>query len=198
MDKDAVADLLAGLEDDSLSTELQRQSGHLLNELSHAQVEAAENLLAKAARSLSAGDDQRAQRLIDRAAAMPYDPREESSPGIWGARMLIHTVIVDEFEYSDPDDLAWLDVVLAVHPHLDEIGQAHVASTVHGLVLQQAFYDVSVAEARHIQAAFGDAPLEADLDDGPETTLEQRRAIIGSLTAALAALNAAFGAAHDE
>ena len=100
-------------------------------------------MLTKAARSLSAGDAERAERLIDRAAQMPYDPREEGSPGIRGATMLVYRILTDQFEASEPGDMTWLDVVLAVHPHLDPTGGADVASVVHGFVLQEAFFDVT-------------------------------------------------------
>jgi hypothetical protein len=195
VDDDALDELLASLGPEGEFGELQRRSGRLLNQMSHAQLTAAENLLTKAARSLSAGDPERAERLIDRAAQMPYDPREEESPGVRGATMLVYRIISDRFETSEPDDMAWLDVVLAVHPHLDPIGRAEVASVVHGFVLQEAFFDVPPAEARRIRRAFGDAPLNAELGDGPDATLEQRRAIIRSLTAAAAALAAAYAAA---
>ena len=74
MDADALAEFLAA---EGGFGPLQRRSGRLLNEVSHAQITGAENLLTKAARSLSGGDAERAERLIDRAAQMPYDPREE-------------------------------------------------------------------------------------------------------------------------
>jgi hypothetical protein len=197
MEDDALAEVLALLGPEGEFGELQRRSGRLLNTMSNAQVRAAENLLTKAARSLSAGDIARAERLIDRAAQMPYDAREEDSPGVRGASMLVRGIISDRFEHSEPDDMAWLDVVLAVHPHLDPLGRAEVASVVHGFVLQEAIFTVTQAEARRIRRHFGDAPLDADLGDGPEATVEQRRAIIRSLTTAAAALSDAFAATTD-
>ncbi|MGB7981414.1 MAG: hypothetical protein WCF36_11555 [Candidatus Nanopelagicales bacterium] len=194
MDADALAEFLAA---EGGFGPLQRRSGRLLNEVSHAQITGAENLLKKAARSLSGGDAERAERLIDRAAQMPYDPREEGSPGIRGATMLVYSILTDHFEASEPGDMTWLDVVLAVHPHLDPTGRADIASVVHGFVLQEAFFDVTPAEARRIRGAFGDAPLNADLGDGPQATVERRRAIIRSLTTAAAALADAYAATTD-
>jgi hypothetical protein len=195
VDDDALPEFLATLAAEGRFGPLQRRSGRLLNEISTAQLTAAENLLAKAARSLSAGDLARAERLIDRAAQMPYDEREEGSPGVMGASMLVYRIISDQFEDSEPGDTAWLDVVLAVHPHLDPIGQADVASVVHGFVVQDRIFTVTPAEARRIRRAFGDAPLNADLGERPDTTVEQRHAIIQSLTTAAAALAEAYAAA---
>jgi hypothetical protein len=175
--------------------ELARQSGRLLNERSHSQIIGAENLLTKAVRALDSGDAERAVRLIQRAAQIPYDPREEGSPGVRGASMLVYTLITDRFEASADDDMTWLDVVLNVHSGLNPVGQAEVASVVHGFVLQERLFSVSPAEKRRIQHAFGGAPLEADLGDGPDTTPEQREAIIRSLVMATLALGAAYGEA---
>ncbi len=141
--------------------ELARDSGRMLNARSHAQMDGAENLLMKAVRSLAGGDSKRVEKLIRRAAQMPYDPREEGSPGVRAASLLTYRLISDQFEASRYDDTRWLDVVLEVHPRLDASGRAQVASVVHGFVLREAFFDVSAAEKRRIQQVFGDAPLEA-------------------------------------
>ena len=171
---------------------LASRSGRLLNEVSHAQIIGAQNLLTKATHSVSAGDAQRAEQLIDRAAQMPYDPREEGTPGVRAASVLVYSLIVDQFDASEPDDMTWLDVILAVHPHLDPTGQAEVASVVHGFVLQSAFFTVTPAESRQIQQSFGDAPLEPHRGDEPDTTVEQRRRIIRSLVMATSALADAY------
>lgn len=196
MDEDDLAEFLAGLDEEGEFRPLELHSGRLLNQLSHAQIEAAGNLLSKAARSLSGGDTERAEKLIDRAAQMPYDPREEASPGVMAASVLVTIIISDQFEESEPGDLAWLDVVLGAHPDLDATGRAEVASVVHGFVLQDRVYSVTPAEARRIRKHFGDAPLNADLGDGPDSTTEQRRDIIRSLVTAAAALSDAYDAVN--
>ena len=178
--------------------ELTRQSGRLLNELSNAHIAGAQNLLTKAIRALAAEDDQRAEQLIRRAAQMPYDTREAGSPGVRAATLVVYGLISDQFEASDPDDMTWLDVAIEVHPGLDPTGQAEVASVVHGFVLQGAFFDVSTVEKRRIREAFGDAPLEAELGDGPTSTLEQRQAIIRSLIIAAMALSNAYAAVAND
>lgn len=174
-----------------------RQSGRMLNARFSAQIAGAENLLTKAIRAVGAGDADRAEALIQRAARMPYDEREQDSPGVRASSVLVYGLISDRFEDSEPDDLAWLDVVLAVHPGLDPLGQAEVASLVHGFVLQGALFTLTATEKRRIRQAFGDAPLEADLGDGPDATVEQRADIIRSLTLAAAALSEAYTTASD-
>ncbi len=174
---------------------LARQSGRMLNELSHTQIVGAENLLKKAIRALTLGAPKAAEQYLQRAAQMPYDAREEGSPGVRAASMLVYMVIVDQFEASEQDDMTWLDVVLAVHPSLDATGRADVESVVHGFVLQTAFFTVSQPESRRIRKAFGHAPLEPELGDNPNTTAEQRQDIIRSLVRAAAALGDAYAAA---
>lgn len=177
--------------------ELVRDSGRMLNARSHAQINGAENLLTKAVRSLAAGDAERAEQLIQRAAQMPYDAREEGSPGVRAASLLVYYLISDQFEASEYDDTRWLDVVLDVHSGLDASGRAEVASVVHGFVLQEAFFTVSAAEKQRIQQVFGDAPLEAALGDVPDCTVQQRREIIRSLVGAAVALGVAYAAAAE-
>ncbi|MFN2344801.1 MAG: hypothetical protein ABR616_03690 [Dermatophilaceae bacterium] len=178
--------------------ELARQSGRMLNELSNAQTAGAQNLLTKAIRALASEDAKRAEQLIQRAAQMAYDPREAGSPGVRAATMLVYAVISDQFEASEPADMTWLNVALDVHPGLDPTGRAAVASVVHGFVLQEAFFDVSAVEKRRIQQAFGDAPLEPELGDGRNSTLEQRQDVIRSLIMAAMALSNAYAAVANE
>ena len=167
----------------------------MLNALGHAQITGAGNLLKGAIRALTTGDAQRAEQLILRAAQMPYDDREEGSPGVRAASMLVYRLITDQLEASEEDDMTWLDVVLAMHPGLDPTGRADVASVVHGFVLQPALFAVSPAEKRRIHQAFSGAPLEAELGDSPNSTVEQRQDIIKSLVVAAVALGEAYAAA---
>jgi hypothetical protein len=173
--------------------ELARQSGRTLNEIGLAQIAGAENLLSKAVSSASAGNQDRAEHLMQRAAAMPYDPREEGSPRIAGAKMLIYTLVSDQFEASTQEDAAWLDVAIAVHADADGPGKAELASAVRGFVMQKELYSLSAVEERRIRERFGDAPLEAELGDGPDLTLEKRRDIISSLVATARALGEGYG-----
>lgn len=174
------------------------RTGRLRSATSFNQILGAENLVRKAALSLSAGDMGRAERLIERAARMPYDSFEEGSPGVRGATMVVYYVVTDQLESSHSDDAGWLRVALSVYPALDYVGQTYVASLIHGFVLQEDWYDVTPTEARRIRKLFGDAPLEAELGDSPDVTFEQRRDIIRSLAQAAAALTDAYAAAAGD
>lgn len=177
--------------------DMARRSGLMQIEYHHARVVGAENLLSKAMRALGAGDAERAERLIQRSAQMPYHALEEESPGVGAASMMVYLLISDQFETSEYDDSSWLDVVLDVYPSLDPLGRAKVASVVHGFVLQEAFFTVSDTEKRRIRQAFGDAPLDVELGDGPDVTVEQRREIIRSLVVAAATLGDAYATAAE-
>jgi hypothetical protein len=148
----------------------------------------AENLLAKAARSTAAGQLDRAEHFIRRAAQMPYDEREEGSAGIRGGSLLIYCLVNGRYEESAENDSRWLEVALDAHARLGGPGKAELASVIHGFVIQDLFFNLTTSERRRIQDAVGDAPLEADLGDGPELTVDQRCDIIRSLVAAAVAL----------
>lgn len=149
------------------------------------------NLLDKALRRQGDGEDEPADRLIRRAAAMPWDTRMEGSPAVRGASQLLHELLSDWFEESDVDDLWWLEVATSAHDRLPRgPGRDEIASIVHGFVLQAGVYDTTKSEQRRIRAAFGDAPLEADLGDRPDQTPAGRESIIRSLLAAIRALEA--------
>ena len=159
-----------------------------LNDRQFAMLDGAMNLLTKAARR----NGEAADRLIARAAAMPYDPRLEGSPGVRGAQQLGFGLVSDRFEASSFGDNSWLTVAIAAHARLDAVAQADLASTIHGFVLQDEFYETSADERRLIRASFADAPLEADLGDGPELTVEERARIIGSLVESARVLEEAY------
>lgn len=63
---------------------------------------------------------------------------------------------------------------------------------VHRFVTQHALLTATPGEARRILRHFTHAPLNTDLDDGPDTTEDQRWAIIRSLTTAATALTDAY------
>jgi hypothetical protein len=92
------------------------------------------------------------------------------------------------YEESAENDSRWLEVALDAHARLGGPGKAELASVIHGFVIQDLFFNLTTSERRRIQDAVGDAPLEADLGDGPEPTVDQRCDIIRSLVAAAVAL----------
>ncbi|GAB3197139.1 hypothetical protein GCM10027062_08150 [Nocardioides hungaricus] len=176
--------------------ELVRAEGRRLNARSHAQIDGATNLLTKALARQEAGDAEQADRLIDRAAAMPYDARDEGSPGVRAAGQLVYVLVSDWLEASAEDDMSWLTAAVEAHSRVDGAGRAYLASTVHGFVLQDLFFTTSRAEQRLIRATFADAPLEADLGDGPELPPDGRASVIRSLLTCVRALEQAYAEAQ--
>lgn len=83
-------------------------SGHDDASRSDAQLRAAENLLTKAAAAYGRGDDDRAEELISRAAALKYDARERLYPIAHGVTMVLYLSITDANEDSESTDDAWV------------------------------------------------------------------------------------------
>jgi len=172
--------------------ELARETGRVLNQRSSAQLGGSINLLTKAMARLDAGEVDPADRLITRAAEMPYDEYHEGSPGVRGAQQLVYELVSDELETSAEDDATWLTVTIEVHGRLAGAGRVELESSTHGFVLQRDLFELSPTEERLIRRTFGHAPLEADLGDGPATSAAEREAIIRSLLDAARALRDAY------
>lgn len=177
---------------------LTMSSGQQSNEQFNAQTDGATNLLLRAMKHLAAGDEAKAEPFIRRVAAMPWDEWQEMNPGVHAATMLVYNEVSDELEESNAGDTTWLDVALDVLAEVDGYGKADLASTLHGFVLQSDLFDLSRAETRRIKQAVGDAPLEADLGDGPDATADHRYVVIDSLVRTALALIDAYEAVYDE
>lgn len=162
--------------------ELIRDEGRRLNDREFALFEGATNLLSKALDRREVGAEDQADRLIARAAAMPYDARMEASPGVRAAEQLVYDMIADWLEESPEDDMSWLMACVDAHTRLDAAGAAYLASALRGVL------DTSPGEQRLIRATFGEASLDVDLGDGPEVTAEARERIIRSLLTSYDAL----------
>lgn len=110
-------------------------SGRLLNDLGNAQMEAADNLVEKAARAIEAGDEEKADRFIQRACTFPYDERELLHPGPWAAHMLLHGEVTDAFFHSHADDEGWLDAAFELAADASIGEQVGVARELIGTAL---------------------------------------------------------------
>lgn len=173
--------------------ELARETGRVLNQRLSAQLDGSINLLTKAMARLGAEDVEQADRLVRRAAEMPYDPHDEGSPGIRGAAQIVYELVSDQLEMSDEDDPTWLELTVGVHASVSGPGRIDLESVLHGFVLQRDLFSLSRDEQRLIRKTFGHAPLEAELGDGPDTTVEDRVVVIRSLLDAARALRSAYG-----
>ncbi len=131
------------------------------------------NLLVKAQRALASGDEGRADALLRRAIAIPFDRFEERLPGVTAAEMMLFDVVVDEIE-ADEDDPTWLEAALVV---LDQTGTTGRADLQDCLAVIGHDYHLKPTELAIVEQAVADrdrsiAPLQ-DLVEG-ECDLVQR------------------------
>lgn len=130
-----------------------------LSPFSRGQMLAASNLLDKALRALELGDQPRAQRLAERAAALPYDEHEEFWPGPKMAHRRFFSEVVDAIE--DCED-HW---VLAAADTLDTAAP-EARNSLRGVladVLQD--YNLSDSERRRVTHLIRGIPEGAELGD---------------------------------
>lgn len=137
-------------------------SGRLLNDLGTAQMEAADNLIEKAARALEVKDEDKAGRFIERACAFPYDERELLHHGPWAAHMFLHDAVTDAFSHSPADDERWLDVALELTETRMGLGREHLADILFALSAQTEFYELTPRESQRIRRALGKRSMESD------------------------------------
>lgn len=84
-------------------------SGLLHQEESSAALEAAENLLSKAASRLAAGDEEGARTFVERALRLPFDDFEHVHPATWWLELEMSTRLSEEVELAAQDDSRWVD-----------------------------------------------------------------------------------------
>ena len=59
--------------------------------------------------AIQLGDDAKVDSVSRRACSLPYDEREGTNHGRWGAHMLLFNALSDAAEESDDTDSTWLD-----------------------------------------------------------------------------------------
>ncbi len=99
-------------------------SGRTLSPFSQALWAGADNLLGKAAIALRQRDGERAERLVSRAASLPFDEHEESFPAALAVHLRLFSAVVEEMEESDVDDWGWLDAAVEILRTGDEYARA--------------------------------------------------------------------------
>lgn len=127
---------------------------------STAAMEAADNLLRKAAKALASGDDERAGRMIARAVALPYDRREEMHPAACAATTMLFTTVGDELEERADDDTRWLDAAVQVLPAEAGWGRAELLATLRAV---RDDYGLDRHKTRTIDAALAETPDRPEL-----------------------------------
>lgn len=121
--------------------------------ISQAAMEAADNLLRKAAKALASGDEERAATFVARAVALPYDRREEMFPAAASAAMMLFTIVGDEAEARNP---RWIDAAAEVLPSEPGWGRSELLVTL-GAVWDD--YDLDPDEEAGLRALLA-APVD--------------------------------------
>jgi hypothetical protein len=177
------------LSDDLLPLGRARSASRVaLSPISRAMWVGAENLLIKALRNLSQGDDANAVRLVERACRLPYDAHEDAHPAGLAAHMILFEIITDEMEEADEHDSRWLGAALSL---LHEIGEDERIELGHVLQAIRQDYSLERREAMRLDAALRDMPETPELRDrgdlGPEILTP---VVLGILQTVLAYNNA--------
>ena len=159
-------------------------SCHTLSPFSRAGWQAADNLLTKAKRWFTSGDENRAMALVDRAAALRYDDHEDAAPAVLAAEMMLFSAITDELERSDEADSRWLDAALYVLGSADEATRFEVRDA---LVPIRQGYHLSRREERMIDAVTeGIAPRTGLRDPGPLPAQHLHVPLVATIRATIA------------
>lgn len=124
--------------------------------------ESADNLLTKAARATVAADQDKADRYITRALALPYDDQEECDTAAHSAHMLVFSAVTDLVEESDEDDSRWLDAAESVLDAGPDGVREHLLRT---LDVVRRDYQISKREEQRIRATIKRHPVPASDDD---------------------------------
>ena len=141
---------------------------------------AADNLVSKALDALKNDDRDRADRLLVRAARLPYDEHEEGFPGLDALSLGLFCLVTDECEASEPDDDGWLRAAFTALPELDDVGSRALLNVLR--VVDQD-YRLPVRESARIRRAVP-RDLTAPDDVAATSTPDQLAPIMGSIARA--------------
>lgn len=154
----------------------------------------AENLLTKARRAIDAGDLDRARKLVDRAARLPYDDHEQAAPAALAAHMELFNVVTDALEEAYADDSRWLDAALAVLTTADEPARYDMRDVLAAI---DQDYALNPPESSRLRSAIAPIPHRAALKDLDLTETALGDEVISILIACEAYRAALGGAAVD-
>lgn len=156
--------------------DLRRNSGRGLSTQSTRDRAAADNLLAKAAREIGRGDDERATYFLRKACEIPYDIHEEGWPGVDQATFAHFQMVADELEYGELGDEMWLDIALrttrAGAPNVREF----LLDDVWVMVFKDR-YELDSRLERRVLKEIGERPIDRELPVTPASTIEERIAL---------------------
>jgi len=152
-------------------------SGTLHQEESAALLEAAGNLLTKAAARLAGQDEAAARKLTERALRLPFDAFEEVHPVASWAELEMSARLAEEVELAAEGDSRWLGRAERLLSELSEVSEVSGAA---GAVVRGGLHDVlsefplSRTEEQRVHQLidgqpFGHEPLSG-FDDDAELT----------------------------
>ncbi|MBD3782823.1 MAG: hypothetical protein IE926_07675 [Micrococcales bacterium] len=146
--------LLSRLEDRGLG-DIPLRAKAALQPFSRGSMTAATNLLDKATDALDRGEDERADHLIAKAVALPYDEYEDAPPAEWQAHMAIFMAVTDACEDDVDADDVWLDAALHAMAEAPPGGRATLRDC---LVTMIQDYDMPPRMVRRIRSGVADLP----------------------------------------
>lgn len=172
---------------------LEISSGRALSSFSKSSFTAASNLLAKADDALIRGDRERADRFMERAAALNYDDHEQTAPAAFASHMMLFDAVTDALEGSVEGDRRWLDAAVATLLSAGVWGQSEMR---YVLLAVRQDYATELSESRTIRDVVADVPERAELRDvvmSPAELVEAVTSVLQSLQIYRAALNSTSG-----
>ena len=154
---------------------------------------AADNLVSKALDALANGDRDRADRLLVRAACLPYDEHEEGFPGLDALTLGLFCLVTDECDACEADDDAWLRAAFTALPELDDVGSRALLDV---LRVVDKDYGLPARESARIRRALP-RNLTAPDDVAATATTEELAAIMRSIAQACLAYTQAAERAFE-
>jgi hypothetical protein len=153
----------------------------------------ADNLLGKALRALDAGDEEKVERYVRRAVALPYDENEEVDTALFAARMAVHSAVTDLVDEAESDDSGWLDAAEHVLDTCSD-GPREYLHRVLAIVIKE--YRLPAPELRRLRAALNRHPAPGpDPEDVPSDGLrsdDERIQLVRDALQAIVLLDRAY------
>ena len=130
-------------------------------------------LLEKAERRISSGDEVGARRIVDRALALPHDDFEDVVPAMEVASGGMLEDLTEAMAQSHEDDTAWLEAAVSALESSTDWGREQLAHCLNVLVDDGDFFETQAHEIRRIQRS---VPTMEATERLPERVPETERA----------------------
>jgi hypothetical protein len=157
-------------------------SGSLHQEESAALLEAAGNLLTKAATRLAGGDETAARKLAERALHLPFDDFEEVHPASWWLELEMSSRLTEEVELAAEGDSRWLVRVETLLGELSGTAASVVRGGLHDVLSE---FPLPRDEESRVHRLIDDEPFGRE----PLSEVEDAAKLTEATLAVLRALN---------